>query len=384
MIQLKTGKEKSIVRGHPWIFSGAVARHTGQAGDVVEVHSQAGSLLGHALLNPASQIIGRMIWLGKEPLPEDWFTKRVASAFARRKYIVSPQTTAYRAIHGEADELPGLVCDVYGDTAVVQINAWGFDTRRDELSAALKAAGMKAAYARGDSESRKREGLPAKSEPLFGEAKWIELDVLENGLHFRVNAATGHKTGFYLDQRENRQRLRELSQGARLLNLCSYTGGFTVAAAAGGAKSYTSVDTSQAAIDDGKRHMIHNHFDPGNWVQADVFNYLREVRDAYDIVVLDPPAFAKSKTEVEHAARGYKDINRLALKRLVVGGWMFTFSCSHHISTDLFQKIVFSAADETGASMQVVRRLSAGEDHPFHLRHPEGEYLKGLLLRRIG
>jgi 23S rRNA (cytosine1962-C5)-methyltransferase len=382
-IRLKPGKEKSVQRGHPWIFSGAVAASAGAPGDLLEVLSPKGDRLGWALYNPNSQIVGRLVSSGPKPLAEDWLTERVLAAFARRNDLLTDATTAVRRIHGEADELPGLVCDQYGDAAVLQINAYGFETRQAELLAALRTAGVKAAYLRGDSEARKREGLPAQSAPLFGDIDWAAIEIRENGLRYAVDVAGGHKTGFYLDQRDNRALVRRLAAGKRVLNLCAYTGGFTVSAAAGGAASWTSVDISADAVAAGKANLGRNGFAEGEWVTADLFQYLREKGPRCELVVLDPPAFAKSKPEVERAARGYKDVNRLALQRTEVGGYMLTFSCSHHMDLDLFQKVVFSAAEEANVSAQVVQRLGAGPDHPFHLRHPEGEYLKGFLLRRI-
>ena len=383
-LRLKPGKEKSVVRGHPWIFSGAVASASGAPGDLVEVESAKGDRLGWALYNPQSQIVGRLVAAGPKPLSPDWLTQRILASFARRTEILTADTTACRRIHGEADELPGLVCDQYGDAIVLQINAFGFETRRDEIAEALRRAGVAAAYLRGDTEGRKREGLKAESGALFGSADWQHLEIRENGLRYAVDVASGHKTGFYLDQRDNRALVRRLAAGRDVLNLCAYTGGFTVAAAAGGAKSWTSVDISADAVAAGKANLVRNGFTEGEWVTADLFDYLRQKGPRHALVVLDPPAFAKSKPEVERAARGYKDVNRLALQRTDVGGWMLTFSCSHHMDLDLFQKVVFSAAEEAGVSAQVVQRLGAGPDHPFHLRHPEGEYLKGFLLRRIG
>lgn len=382
-IRLKPGKEKSVQRGHPWIFSGAVASSDGAPGDLLEVLSPKNERLGWALYNPKSQIVGRLVATGAKPLPDGWLTERILAAFARRDGMLSAETTACRRIHGEADELPGLVCDQYAGAAVLQINAFGFETRKDEITAALRAAGIQAAYLRGDTEARKREGLAAESGALFGTADWAALEIRENGLRYAVDVAGGHKTGFYLDQRDNRALVRRLAAGKSVLNLCAYTGGFTVSAAAGGAASWTSIDISAGAVAAGKANLVRNGLAEGEWVTADLFDYLREKGPRCSLVVLDPPAFAKSKPEVERAARGYKDVNRLALQRTEVGGYMLTFSCSHHMDLDLFQKVVFSAAEEANVSAQVVQRLGAGPDHPFHLRHPEGEYLKGFLLRRI-
>lgn len=384
MLILKPGREKSIRQGHPWVYSGAVAQIAGTPGDLVPIRSAQGEILAYALLSPASPICARIVSLGANLPPSNWLHERIAQAFGRRASILNEQTTACRRIHGEADELPGLICDQYGNAVVLQLNIAGWDRRRSEIVAALASLGVHNIYLRGDAEARRREGLVVESGALSGSADWHHLLMRENGLAFRVDAAGGHKTGFYLDQRDNRALVRALSAGKRVLNLCAYSGGFTVAAAAGGATAWTSVDVSSRAIELGRENLGLNGFAMGTWVQADVFDFLRGEHATWDMIVLDPPAFAKTKAQVDGAARGYKDVNRLALRLLRVGGDMLTFSCSQHISLELFQKIIFAAAHEAGASVQVLRRLGAGYDHPFHLRHPEGEYLKGFWLRRIG
>jgi 23S rRNA (cytosine1962-C5)-methyltransferase len=386
---LKPGREKSLARRHPWVFSGAIERLEGEAGagDTVAVRSHAGRFLGWAAHSPQSQIRAR-VWSFDEGETIDaaFFRARVGAAVARRT-VFADATDAVRLIHGEADGLPGVVCDRYAEVAVLQLSSAGAERWRDAIvDAVIAASGCRAAYERSDLEVRELEGLPARAGTLRGAPADI-VTVAEHGIRYRVDVAHGQKTGFYLDQRANRHRIRALAPGRDVLNAFCYTGGFSLSAAAGGARSVLSIDSSAAALALARENFALNGLDApvAEWHEADVFSALRALRNsgrAFDLIVLDPPKFAPTAAHAGRAARAYKDINLLALKLLRPGGALATFSCSGGVSPELFQKIVAGAAVDAGAEVQILGRFQADADHPVVLSFPEGEYLKGLLLEK--
>ena len=311
---------------------------------------------------------------------------RIHEAVARRQALQA-RTTAIRLVFGEADRLPGLVADRYGEQLVVQFLAAGVEFWREALVEALvQATGCSAVYERSDAAARQREGLPSREGALRGEVP-SPVPVIEDGVHYRVDVVGGHKTGFYIDQRDNRQMVAQQAAGRRVLNCFCYTGGFSLAARHGGATEVVSIDSSADALALAAAHEPLNGFDaPSTWLQANVFDALKALAAEgrqFDLIVLDPPKFAPSVQHLDRASRAYKDINMRALRLLAPEGLLFTFSCSGAVSVDLFQKIVAGAVFDAGVDAQLLHRLSAGTDHPMAMTHPEGEYLKGLLLRRM-
>ena len=389
---LKPGREKSLARRHPWVFSGAVARVQGdpETGDTVAVRSGSGEFLAWAAYSPASQIRARVwSWDEKERIDGDFLRARLRRALGARERLISAETSdALRLVHGESDGLPGVIADRYGDVVVLQLLSAGAERWRSELADALRElTGCACVYERSDADVRALEGLPAKSGVLHGALPAAGVQLREHGLTYGVDVAAGHKTGFYLDQRDNRKRIGELSQGREVLNCFCYTGGFTLNALAGGAASVLSVDSSAEALAQARDNLRRNDLDAARaeWQDADVFTHLRTLRDqgrSFDLVVLDPPKFAPTAAFAEKAARGYKDINLLALKLLRAGGLLASFSCSGGVSAELFQKILAGAALDAGAEASIVGRFAAAADHPVLLSFPEGDYLKGLLVRR--
>jgi 23S rRNA (cytosine1962-C5)-methyltransferase len=384
---LKAGREKSLLRRHPWVFSGAVERVDGEpgAGDTVAVRAASDAFLAWAAYSPQSQIRAR-VWSFDERQRIDgaFFEERVRGAVARRAGFAG----AARLVHGEADALPGVVCDRYGEVAVLQFSSTGAERWRDAIAdAALAASGCRIAYERSDLDVRTLEGLEPRSGPLRGELAETSVEIAEHGLRYRVDVARGQKTGFYLDQRANRDRVRALAAGRDALNCFCYTGGFTLNALAGGARSTLSIDSSAAVLRLARENAALNRLDDrrAEWLEADVFAALRTLRDqgrTFDLVVLDPPKLAPTAGHAERAARAYKDANLLALKLLRPAGVLFTFSCSGGVSPELFQKIIAGAAADAGAEVTLVDRLQADADHPVTLAFPEGEYLKGLVLEK--
>jgi 23S rRNA (cytosine1962-C5)-methyltransferase len=388
---LKAGREKSLKRRHPWVFSGAVAKVQGKPGpgETVEIRSATGEFLAVAAYSPQSQIAAR-VWDWKErAIDRAFFDERIRRAVEQRRAPMEVAVTdALRLVHGESDGLPGVVADRYGDTAVLQLTSAGAERWRDAIADALLAAdGVKRVWERSDADARALEGLPPAAGPLRGDREPVRLTVTENGLMFEVDLEHGHKTGFYLDQRENRRRLRALAAGRDVLDAFCYTGGFALNAAAGGARSVCGLDSSAEALAGARRNAELNGLVQPEWVQGDVFQLLRGLRDrgrGFDLVVLDPPKFAPSAAHAARAARAYKDINLLAFKLLRPGGLLMTFSCSGGVPADLFRKIVAGAALDAGADAQIVAWLGAASDHPVALGFPEGEYLKGLICRVAG
>jgi len=394
-ITLHPGREKSVRNRHPWLFSGAIQRIDREAADgaIVEVHSAAGQWLARGYLNRRSQIQVRLLtWEPDQAIDEAFWRARVQRAMAGRAALAAdPQTNAYRLIHAESDGLPGLVVDRYGDWLVVQCLTLGIEQVKPLLTRLLVELCQPAGIVeRSDVEVRGKEGLRPAVGLLHGAAPAGPVEIMEHGQRFLVDLLGGQKTGFYLDQRENRRRVAAYCQGARVLNAFSYSGGFAVYALAAGAAHVTNLDSSLEALELGERNLALNGFDPdgqAEGVAGDVFQVLRDWRAAgqrFDVIILDPPKFAHSQQQVERAARAYKDINLLAMQLLPPGGVLATFSCSGLVSADLFQKILFGASVDAGRDVQVVERLGQGSDHPLLLSFPEGEYLKGLVCRMTG
>ncbi len=389
-IVLHPGRERSLLRRHPWIFSGAVERVEGDppAGDTVAVRAAGGDFLAWAAYSPRSQIRARVwSWVEHDAVGEAFFQGRIERAVAARAAL-DVASDAIRLVHGEADGLPGVIADRYGDVVVLQLSTAGADFWRSAIADALAAAtGCSAVIERSDVDARAFEGLPPRVGALRGPSPEREIEIREHALRYLVDLDAGQKTGFYLDQRASRGRVGQLARGRRVLNAFCYTGGFTLNALAGGAESVLSIDSSGPALALARRNAALNGFDPrrAEWLEADVFEALRRLRDAaamFDLIVLDPPKFAPTAAHAERAARAYKDINLLAFKLLRPAGLLATFSCSGGVSADLFQKIVAGAAADAGAQSLVLARLQADADHPVMMSFPEGEYLKGLLLRK--
>ncbi len=393
-ILLKPGRDRSVLMRHPWIFSGSIAQVQGtpEPGETVAVRAPQGSFLAWAAYSPSSKISARVwSWDEAEKIDTDFLRRRLKAALElRRATVPESETNALRLVHAESDGLPGFVADRYGDLLVVQFLSAGAERWRETLLEQLvELTSIRRVFERSDVEVRVLEGLPEREGPVLGEGPFTPLVVQEHGLKFQVDPVHGQKTGFYIDQRRNRQRLRELCAGRDVINCFCYTGGFSVYALAGGARSVLSIDTSAEALGMAAENVALNRLDgPGvEWLEADVFHALRAFRDqgrTCDLVVLDPPKFAPTAAQAERAARGYKDINLLAFKLLRPGGLLFTFSCSGGISADLFQKIVMGAALDAGVDAQIIEHLGQGVDHPVALNFPEGAYLKGLVcyLRR--
>jgi 23S rRNA (cytosine1962-C5)-methyltransferase len=389
-VTLRPGRDKSLRQRHPWVFSGAIAHVEGvpRAGETVALCAADGTVLAAAAWSPASNIRAR-VWSfdAGEVIDEAFFAKRIETAVKARSSLLDAQHEGCRLVHGESDGLPGFVADRYGDVAVVQCLAAGAEAWRDALVAALRGAtGCSAIYERSDADVRGLEGLDARVGPIVGVVA-SPLRFLEGGLSFRVDVPRGQKTGFFLDQRDNRARVRALALDRDVLDCFCYTGGFTVAALAGQARSVHAIDSSGDALAIAAANVSDNllPLQRVRWRDADVFAELRALRDAgaaFDLVVVDPPKLAPTAQHAPKAARAYKDVNLLALKLLRPGGLLATFSCSGGVSAELFQKIVAGAALDARADASIVGRFSASADHPVALNFPESEYLKGLLVRK--
>ena len=392
---LKKGKEKSLLRRHPWVYDTAVDRAAGnpKAGDTVKVVAKDGRFLAWAAYSPASTLRARCWSFREDEVIDDiWFEKKIREAVAARDGLLE-RTNARRILFGEADGLPGLIVDQYGDWLVTQFQAAGVEAHRELIGRLLlEVTGARGVYDRSDAATRRREGLEVRSEVLVGETAPDVIEIVEDGVKYGVDVRVGHKTGFYIDQRESRlsaQRAAEEfrhrhGRGLRALNCFCYTGGFSLALLKGGAEEVVSVDSSEEALAMARANAERNGFtNRAEWLCEDVFTCLCRLRDAgekFDLVILDPPKFASSHYHVDRAARAYKDINLNGLKLLGPGGELFTFSCSGAIDVDLFQKIVAGAVIDSGVTAWATGRFGAGEDHPLLMTCPEGEYLKGLRL----
>ena len=396
-LRLKDGKERSLLRRHPWIFDSAIARGGADAGETVRIESHGGEFLAWAAFSPASRIRARAWSFDQAQRIDAAFLRAQCAAAIQARRLFDIRSDAMRLVHGESDGLPGLIVDRYGDTLVAQFLSAGSERWKAVLADALLAeTGLTRLYERSDTSSRALEGLTAASGWLRGgtaeggQPPPTELTIREHAWTLTLDIASGHKTGFYLDQRDSRHKFAEHARRLgfqRVLNCYCYTGGFTVAALAGGAAHVTSIDSSAPALERARTHVALNGFDAAraDFLDADVNASLRrfiEEGRSFDAIVLDPPKLAPTAAHAERAARAYKDINRLALKLLVPGGVLFTFSCSGGISADLFHKIVASAGADAGVDGYITERLGGAPDHPMTLEFPEGEYLKGLVVIR--
>lgn len=397
-VVIKAGREKPIIQRHPWVFSGAIQQLPNDApnGAVVDVVDGRGQWLARGLLNRISQIQVRILsWQYDEQIDETFWHSRFTAAVERRHALrANNETTAYRLINGESDFLPGLIVDQYGDHLIAQIGILGMDQRKAQWATMLlDIAGAKSINERSDTAARRLEGLNDAHGLLAGTPPPDQVEITEKALRFVVELARGQKTGFYTDQRANRDAVARYCAGANVLNGFSYTGAFAVHALAAGAKHVTNIDSSIDALELAETNVRLNGFDPDvvtENIAGDIFQVLRDWRDddednvpehSFDVVILDPPKFAQSKPQVERALRGYKDINMLGINLVKPGGILATFSCSGLVSADLFQKVIFGAAIDAGRDLQILEWRHQDSDHPVAITFPEGEYLKGLICR---
>jgi len=381
---LKKGRAKSVKNFHPWVFSGAVDRIEGdyQPGDIVSVFSYDNQFQAKGFLNPDSQIKIRLLTFRDEPVDDRFFLDRLRRAFHFRQRMISSDTNAYRVVHGDGDFLSGLILDKYADAVVMQIFSRGMERLKSRWVEWIREVVNPAVIVeRSEARTVREEGMETQKQVLYGELNGPVI-IEENGVKYEVDLWEGQKTGFFLDQRDNRQRIGKLAAGKQLLNCFSYTGGFSLMAALNGART-VSVEISEAAQETAKKNFQMNGVDPGEhrFITANVFEYLREMEESFEVIVLDPPAFVKKKSNITKGSRGYKDINRLAMQKIQPEGLLLTCSCSHYVSWELFQQIIFSAAKESGRQVQIIGKYSQPLDHAINVYHPEGEYLKSFLLR---
>ncbi len=390
-IKLKKGRDKSFNRKHPWIFSGAIdsVKDIETNGETVEIISGDGKFLGYGSYSSHSQISVRVLSFNPdEKIDINFFQKRIENAIGLRKQIINDKTTnAYRIINAESDLLPGLVVDKYSDYLVCQFLSAGAEFWKKEIVEILiNLFNPTGIFERSDVEVREKEGLLPSKGVLYGKQPDELIEIIENGNKFFVDVNLGHKTGFYLDQRDNRKILEQFALGKEILNCFSYTGGFSVYAVKAGASKVINVDSSAESLTLAEKNFSLNGIDSSKYenIHDDVFKYLRKLRDTnrqFDVIILDPPKFAESVSQIDKAARGYKDINLLALKLLKKNGILFTFSCSGHIVPDLFNKIIADAAADAGREVHILKYLTQSPDHTMLTSFPEGLYLKGLICK---
>ena len=387
-IKLNAGREKSLLRRHPWVFASALQKLDQDiaSGSTIDLLSSDGQFLARASYSPISQIRARVWTFEDEPVDREFFRKRIKSAIELRQLSkAESHTNAYRLLHGESDGMPGFVVDRYKDLLVLQSTTAGSDFWKEIVADILvEETGLQNIYERSDVDVRELEGLKPITGILRGTIDGLRLTINEYVLKFQVDIEHGHKTGFYLDQRHNRHRVGKFAEGRDVLNCFCYTGGFSIHALANGAKSVLSVDSSADALSLLEENITLNNLpaDRHSSLEGDVFQLLRKFRDAnrsFDMIILDPPKFAPTAAHAEKASRAYKDINLLAFKLLRHGGMLFTYSCSGGIDAALFQKIIASAALDAGVNATIIEHLSQGSDHPVSLHFPEGAYLKGLV-----
>lgn len=382
-VTLKPGKDRAVRNRHRWVFSGAIKKSDAFAdGEILTVRASNGEILGYGTFRGEGSLAGRMLSFGNTD-PIQAVRDNIASAVAMRRTLFDEaETNGYRLINGEGDGLPGLVVDRYGDVLVVQITSVGMDKLKDLVVEVLSdVVNPRCIYERSVGAGRRTEGLQSATGELKGQLPDV-VEFREYGVRFTADVVEGQKTGFFLDHREMRQAVRSMAKGKRVLNAFSYTGGFSMYALAGGAKSVDSVDISQRAVELCDHHVSLNAFagERHRGIKDDVFQFLREQPLDYELVVLDPPAFAKKKRDLIAACRGYKDLNRLAIQKMPKGSILITSSCSYHVDPQRFQQVVFQAALEAGREVKMIGRHAMAADHPVSLFHPEGEYLKSLVL----
>jgi len=388
---VKTGREKSILKKHPWVYSGAIQEVEGhpEGGEIVDLVDRNGEFLARGAYSPQSKIRVRIwTWNPEQAIDHHFIHEVLETSIVNRKNLPTLScTNACRLVNAESDRFPGLIVDQYDNILVMQCLSYGVEVWRDVIADSLiTLTNSTGIYERSDADVRVLEGLQKRNEVIRGVVPNSEIIIEENSLKYLVDVKGGQKTGFFLDQRQNRHVIRELVKDKDVLDCFCYTGGFSISALAGGARSVVGVDASNDALAIAKKNVDLNHFDQKrvDWIQDDVFVFLRGMRDRnrkFDLIILDPPKFASSVSQVEKAARGYKDINLLAMKLLKPGGYLITFSCSGSVTQDLFRKIVAGAASDAGVDAQIIAQLHQAEDHPILLSFPEGEYLKGLIVK---
>lgn len=391
-ITLHRGKDKAAWQLHPWVFSGAIAHIAGKPanGTVVEVFNAEDEFIAFGVYNAFSRVAVRLLeWNPEREINDSWWRDRIQRSIGLRKHLLTDSNTTVRLIFAEADFLPGLIVDKYGDFMSVQVHAVGAELVKeviiDELVAQLNPKGI---YERSDLKSREHEGLADANGLRYGQMPPEFVEVIENGIRYQINIVEGQKSGFYCDQRDNRWLTAQYTKGKRVLDCFCYSGGFTLNAFQQGAAEVVSVDSSALAIDTLKRNVVANGFNSESHqaVQSDVNKYLRQLGEAgekFDLIVLDPPKYAPSRSALEKASRAYKDLNRRGLMLLESGGLLATFSCSGAMDIDTFKQVIAWAALDAGREIQFIRQFTQPEDHPIRASFPEGEYLKGLLVRVV-
>jgi 23S rRNA (cytosine1962-C5)-methyltransferase len=380
---LKSGRDRSILLRHPWIFSGAVKNMPkAQNGDIIEVYDNDNKLLGYGFFSDQSQITVRMFEFTNQPLAisSTYWSRKIKTAFDLRKELLDQNhTNTFRLLHAEGDFFPGVIVDIYANVAVVQLLIRGTERIKEEIFSALNGCGFKHIYLKTKQSSQRLEMVEASG--WVGDAHAMPVLVNEYGIQFQVDVETGQKTGFFIDQRENRKLLGYMSKGKKVLNTFSYSGGFSIYALRAGAELVHSVDSSKEAIQLCENNVAINGYQERHKSYVmDVFDFIKQSTEDYDIIILDPPAFAKNAKALPNATRGYKNLNLTAFQRIKPGGLIFTFSCSQHMDKDLFRKVIFGAASDARRNIRILQQLTQPQDHPINIYHPEGEYLKGLLL----
>ena len=391
-VHLRRGKEESLLRRHPWVFSGAIERITEDErplleGDIVDVVTKQGEFIARGHWQIGS-IAVRVLSFEREEIDQAWWNRRIAEARTLRQtlgLVGDTETTCYRLVHGEGDLLPGLVVDIYNRTAVVQCHSVGMYHSRQAIATAIREAygdDIEAIYDKSSQTLPFKADLGAIDGYLYGRTAERDNIVLENGLKFKVNWEEGQKTGFFIDQRVNRDLVRRYSRGRKVLNTFCYTGGFSVAALAGGAKEVVSIDLSERAVRLAEENAVINFGSEvaHKAIACNAVEYLKDIDSDYDLIILDPPAFAKHHKVLGNALQGYKKINARALEKIAPGGILFTFSCSQAVSRDLFRTTIFTAAAIARRKVRIIGQLTQPADHPINIYHPEGEYLKGLVV----
>jgi len=388
ILTLKPNREKSVLNKHPWLFSGAIDVKPNQKisnGEIVAINSSKGERLGYGFYTTESQIVCKMFEFTNvnfDNFDTVFWKEKIETAFYKRKQFINTETTnTYRLIHAEGDFLPGLIADVYGDLLVLQLLTKGVSLMGETLKTIFQELGFQFIYVKVKASTQNIEKDDASSYWLTSPRE-LKVVVKENNVLFNIDIEKGQKTGFFIDQRNNRAIVEQFSRNKKVLNCFSYNGGFSLYALKGQATEVISVDISEHAIQESRENAVLNGFESKHTgIAADCFDYLRKIeKDHYDVIILDPPAFAKNARAVQKAAQGYKDINLQAMKNIKKGGLLFTFSCSQHIDFVLFQQIMFAAAADANRNVQIVKRLEQCEDHPISIFHPEGEYLKGFML----